>query len=146
MRFTMPEGVSLTNEGTIYDNGIVIREGSIINNGTILCKVTKQFTNLVADNGSDYITQGINYSTTLTATNGRLLPLRIAASVGGKALEAGSGAYSYDSATGRLTIDRSGITGAITISAADAVAINEVGVTIALPQGERPLATEARGH
>ena len=56
MRFTMPEGVSLTNEGTIYDNGIVIREGSIINNGTILCKVTKQFTNLVADNGSDYIT------------------------------------------------------------------------------------------
>ncbi|NLQ13042.1 hypothetical protein HGI81_04180 [Olsenella sp. KGMB02461] len=41
-RFTVPEGVSLINEGTIRDNGIVIKDGAIINNGTILCKVTKK--------------------------------------------------------------------------------------------------------
>lgn len=95
-RFTVPERVSLINEGTIRDNGIVIKDGAIINNGTILCKVTKNFTNITADNGTGYITQGTDYSTTLTATNGRLLPLRITLSVGGKALAAGSGAYSYD--------------------------------------------------
>lgn len=106
-------------------------------------RLQKNFTNITADNGTGYITQGTDYSTTLTATNGRLLPLRITVSVGGKALAAGSGAYSYDSATGRLTIDKSAITGAMTISAAGVVAIDAVDIRIALPQGERPLATEA---
>lgn len=59
-------------------------------------RLQKNFTNITADNGTGYITQGTDYSTTLTATNGRLLPLRITVSVGGKALAAGSGAYSYD--------------------------------------------------
>ena len=64
-RLTVAEGVTLTNNGTMYDNGIVVNDGVVADNGAIHCKVTKNLS---------YITQGTEYSTRLTATNGRLLP------------------------------------------------------------------------
>lgn len=142
-RLTVAEGVTLTNNGTMYDNGIVVNDGVVADNGAIHCKVTKNLSYLTADNGVGYITQGTEYSTRLTATNGRLLPQKIAVSVGGKTLAAGDSTYSYDPVTGTLTIHKAAVTGAITITAAGAIPIDKVDVTITLPFGGLPFDTKA---
>lgn len=139
---TVSEGVNLTNKGTIFCNGTIVNNGILTNNSTIRYKVTTKLTDLTADGGS-YATQGTDYTTTLTAAEGYVLPQSITVTVGGTTLTAGENTYSYDSATGKLTIDKAAITGAITITAAAAIVINEVNVTITLPKGEQPLGTDA---
>lgn len=141
-RLTVPAGVTLTNNGTINDNGVVANNGTIVNNGTIRCRVTKKLTNLTSAGGSNSVTKGTAYATTLTAAEDYVLPRSVTVKVGDTILKAGEG-YSYDSATGALAIDGAAITSAVTITAAAATVLDEVNITIPLPKGEQPLSSDA---
>ena len=79
--------------------------------------VTNRLTNGVTSDGLPFAKTTENYTATLTAGDGYLLPATITVTVGGTALTAGTG-YTYDSASGKLTIPPSSITGDIAIEAA----------------------------
>ena len=139
---TISEDVNLTNNGTIISTGNFVNNGILTINGTISYKVTSKLTNF-AHIADCYVTQGMDYTATLTAAQGCVLPQSITVTVGGTALTAGENTYFYDSATGKLTINKAAITGVVTITATAPEVINKVNITIALPQGGHPLSTDA---
>ena len=79
------------------------------------CTVTFSCTNLTAT-GADYVYQGSAYSATLTPAAFYKLPNSITVKVGGTTLSTSK--YTYDSATGAISIPASSVTGNITITAA----------------------------
>jgi parallel beta-helix repeat protein len=82
--------------------------------------ITNKLTHITSDNPADYrlTSDTTDYQAILTATQGTL-PADITVKVGGTVLTTG---YTYNSATGALSIDAASITGNIEIEAAAAVA------------------------
>ncbi len=80
--------------------------------------ITNSLTNVSTNNTDTYClaSNSTDYTTTLAAADGYILPESITVTVGGTTLVSGSD-YNYDSATGALTILASSITGDIVITA-----------------------------
>lgn len=95
--------------GAFYVDDIVL-------NKMIHYSVTGALTNL-AMTGESSVALGTDYTAVLTPDAGFVLPDSIAVTVGGTTL---TGGYTYDSATGALTVDAAVITGDVEITASGA--------------------------
>jgi len=81
---------------------------------SVVYNVTFNYTNVTGSNTATTIQEGTDYTTTLSAGTGFVLPETVTVSVGGTTLTSG---YTYDSATGVLTVDAASITGDVVITA-----------------------------
>ncbi len=91
---------------------------------TIPAAVSYHLTNLSSNNTATTFTATTDYTTTLSADTGYVLPQAITVSVGGTPLTSG---YTYSALTGALTIPTESITGAISITAdATALVVNNL--------------------
>ncbi|MBQ7415901.1 MAG: fibro-slime domain-containing protein [Oscillospiraceae bacterium] len=127
--YELPASVTVTINGTTvtsgytYDRstGKVVISGSAITGdivisatGVVSRTVTFNGTN-VTSNGASTASNAADYTATLTPANGYQLPETITVKRGSSTLSTSS--YTYDSATGKLTIPAAQITGNITITA-----------------------------
>lgn len=129
------DGVAIT-EGYVYNpttGEVMISEEAVTGNIAISAKAecipvsvdTQNLYRISTDGSAEGLTM-TDYTATLTPEGGYLLPEDVSVVVDGKALESG---YTYDPATGSLTIPGKSITGNVEISAkatAEIVGIWEV--------------------
>ena len=87
--------------------------------------VTFSLTDVTKSSGNSTATYGTNYTATLVANTGYSLPSAIVIKAGSTTLTSGTH-YTYDSSTGKITINGSAINGKITITATGASAVYNV--------------------
>ena len=111
-----------TNDLTVptnSDNCYTVAEGAWSNGSgswsyyAVSFSITYTLTNVVSYNDETTIKEATEYVTTLTASEGYVLPENVTVTVGGTAITG----YSYDSTTGVLTIPAELVTGDIVIAA-----------------------------
>ncbi|MCC8182719.1 MAG: GDSL-type esterase/lipase family protein, partial [Clostridiales bacterium] len=103
----------LTIPASAVTGNIVITAAGVDSNTVT---VTYTYDDLASSNEAKTISKGTAYTTTLTATTGYSMPDSITVTVGGTTLTAGTD-YTYNSATGQLTIPADEVTGDIVITA-----------------------------
>ena len=115
------EGAAVSAVGFVshdaVGNRLRVRDRSEIREGT--AEPTVQFTVKVSVSGGSWngpalATAGKDYTGTLTAASGYALPSSVTVTVAGKTLA--KDAYTYDPATGKLTLPAAAVNGEITIS------------------------------
>ena len=99
--------------------------------------ITNNLTNISTDNAEVYRLMGetADYTATLTADANYTLPASITVKVGGSTLTAGNNTYSYEQASGALTIYATSITGDIEITAAGVLPVTTYALTVDLNGG-----------
>ena len=128
--YALPKNITITMDGVAITEGyvynpttgeLIISEEAVTGNISISAKAdcipvsvdTQNLYHISTDGSAEGLTM-TDYTATLTPESGYLLPEEVSVVVDGKALESG---YTYDPATGSLTISGKSITGNVEISA-----------------------------
>jgi hypothetical protein len=91
-------------EGGIFEGALDDSAGGTVKaDGAVLLGVENSLEGLTSDNPAATVAAGSVYSETLAASGGGALPEEVSVTLDGKAAEAGAD-YSWDSATGRLSV------------------------------------------